>query len=449
MTQFSSPLTTQPTDDLAAIRGPVFAPDDAGYTEELTGFQTGIARQPALVVGAADAGDVQIAVRHARSAGLHVEVQATGHGTMTDGAGSLLISTRRLDTVAVDPRSRTARVGAGARWAQVIDAAAEHGLAPLSGSAPSVGVVGYTLGGGLGLLARQYGYAADHVRSVDLVTPDAERRHVTADSDPDLFWALRGAPASFGIVTALEIDLVPVARFFGGGLTFDLGTTPELLHAYRAWTETVPDELTSSVSMIPFPDQAPFPEPMRGRHIATIHVTYTGDAEEGARLVAPLRALGPLADSVAEMAFADSADVFKDPTDPHAYRGDGYLLSDFDPHAFDQVVDRLRPGAGPMTIAFLHHLGGRLAGPADVPNVVGFRDARFLFRLLGPTDGAALDAVDAVQADVLDAFGTNRLGRRLNFRFGQPVTDAIEATGFEPETYQRLDALRRERGWAH
>src|SRR6185437_6477342 len=143
--------------------------------------------------------------------------------------------TRRMDAVSVDPRIATARVQAGVRWRQVIEAAAPFGLAPLNGSSSNVGVLGYTLGGGLGPMARSFGFAADHVRRFTIVTADGEIRDVTPDADPDLFWAVRGGKGGFGIVTELEFALMPVARFYGGCIMFPAEATAAVLHACREW----------------------------------------------------------------------------------------------------------------------------------------------------------------------------------------------------------------------
>lgn len=201
--------------------------------------------------------------------------------------------------------------------------------APLSGSSPGVGAVSYTLGGGVGLLARRYGFAADHVRRIDVVTADGELRRVTATDEPDLFWALRGGGGNFGVVTGLEIDLVPVERIFGGGLYFDVAEVPDVLDAWRRWTETVPEELTSAVAMLPFPDLPMVPEPLRGRHVAHIPISYLGSVPEGERLVEPLRDLGtPLRDTLGEMPYLESGKVFDEPDRPDAYRSVNLLLQD-------------------------------------------------------------------------------------------------------------------------
>ncbi len=222
----------------------VFKPGQDGYEAEIAGFQTAVPSKPAMVVAAASAADITEAVRFAATHELPVAVQATGHGLAVAADGGLLISTRRMTGVEIDAAAGTARVEAGVRWGAVIEAAARHGLAPLSGSSPDVGVVGYTLAGGFGLMARRYGRAADHVRSLDVVTADGQLRHVTPESD--LFWALRGGRDNFGIVTALEFDLMPVTTLYGGGLYFE--PHADILRAWRDWTAEAPDELTGTVA---------------------------------------------------------------------------------------------------------------------------------------------------------------------------------------------------------
>ena len=138
-----------------------------------------------------------------------------------------------MNGLAVDPVTRTARVEAGVRWEQVIEAAVPHGLAPLNGSSVDVGVVGYILGGGTGPLARTYGAAADYVRSFEIVTADGKARRVDHVSDPDLFFALRGGKGNFGIVTAVTIELIELAEIYGGGLFFDAADAATVFHAYR------------------------------------------------------------------------------------------------------------------------------------------------------------------------------------------------------------------------
>ncbi|MFJ8826329.1 FAD-binding oxidoreductase [Streptomyces sp. NPDC102467] len=399
-----------------------FRPGDPGYADELAGFQTGFALRPDVIFAAATADDVVAAVRYAAAAGLPVGVQATGHGLPGDAEGGVLISTRRMDEVAVDPAARTARVGAGARWGAVAQAAAEHGLAPLNGSAPSVGAVGYVLGGGLGILAREFGYTADHVRAVDVVTAAGEVRHVTADSDAELFWGLLGGGANLGVVTALRVDLVPVTRLYGGFLAYDgRATDPaDILRAYTEWTATVPDTLTSSLAALVYPDLPMLPPHLRGQYVVSVRVAFTGGAEEGERLVAPLRTeLGPaVTDTLREMPYGESHTIHNDPDFPHAYYGDSVFLSELDVAAVAELFTLSGPAADAMHVVQLNHLGGALSRPA--PNAVPYRDAGWLVRILSPLDESA-GAKDAARAHQTRAFGAVAkvsVGRSLNFTFG-------------------------------
>lgn len=400
------------------VQGPVFRPGDEGFDEERAGFQTAYAHRPSLIVGATGAADVRAAVRYAADRGLPVAVQLTGHGLGTELDGGVLISTRRMTGVAVDPATRTARVAAGVRWQQVVTAAAEHGLAPLSGSSPEVGAVGYTLGGGIGVLARQYGWTADRVRSIDLVAADGEARHVTADSDPELFRVLRGAGAGLGVVTGMEIELVPVARIYGGGLDVAGQHVPALLEAYRDWTADLPEEVTSSIGMLPYPDLPMVPEPLRGRYVAHVRIACTGSAGEGERFVAPMRSAVPLLrDTLGELPFTESAAIYNDPTEPHSYTGTNAMLSELDPAVLRAAVEITGPTAPTMCVVALRHLGGALARPPAVPSAVAHRDAAYLLSVLSLVDGT--DGPARVHRQLMDAAAPWTAGRSLNFLFGE------------------------------
>jgi FAD/FMN-containing dehydrogenase len=418
------------TADLLALR-----PGDTGYEEELAGFQTGFVQRPALVVAATSAEDVAAAVRYAAARDLPVGVQATGHGLPGPSEGGVLVTTKRMDRVLVDPEARTVRVQAGVRWGQVVAAAEPYGLAPLNGSAPSVGAVSYTLGGGLGVLAREFGYAADRVRALDVVTADGRLRQVTRESEPELYWALLGGGHAFGVVTELEIGLVPVRTLYGGSIAFDGREVDPaaVLRAYEKWTRTVPDTLTSSFAAVPYPDLPALPPHLRGRYVVSVRVAWTGVG--GDRLVAPLREIGPvLADSLREMPYADSHTIHSDPDFPHAYYGDSAVLGELEFPGAAELLSRTGPDAGALCVVQINHLGGSLAKPA--PNSVPYREGRFLVRLLTMGERAAarrrLDAAFAPLAPVT-------IGRSLNFAFG--AGDRAEGL-YDARTRKRLAELK-------
>ncbi|MBJ3811378.1 FAD-binding oxidoreductase [Streptomyces flavofungini] len=435
--------TAQPATPLA------FRPGQDGYEDELAGFQTGYAQRPDVVFAVAGTDEVVAAVAYAAERGLPVGVEATGHGRPDASRGGVLISTRRLDEVVVDPVARTARVGAGVRWGQVVAAAAQHGLAPLNGSAPSVGAVSYTLGGGLGILAREFGYAADHVRALDVVTADGAVRHVTAESDPELFWGLLGGGANLGVVTSLEFGLVPVARLYGGALAFDGREVDPaaILRAYTAWAETVPDEVSSSLAALVYPDLPMLPEALRGRYLVTVHVAYTGTAADGERLVAPLRAIGPAHDdSLRELPYTENHTIHSDPDFPHAYYGENRMLDALDTAGLERVLSLTGPAADRMHVVHLKHLGGALARPAA--NAVPHRDARWLLSILAPlngtggtedTDGSDRERLRELYAGLFGAVAPGAVGRALNFTFaGGDRTEGL----YDAETRKRLAGLK-------
>ncbi|MDQ0382086.1 FAD-binding oxidoreductase [Amycolatopsis thermophila] len=388
---------------------------DDGYDDEVRGFQTAYRHRPAVVVPARDAGDVRRAVVHAAERDLPVAVQATGHGLSVPADGGVLISTRRLTELHVDPVRRTARVGAGVRAGALVEAAAAHGLAPLNGSSPSVGVAGYTLGGGVGLLGRRFGFAADHVRRVEIVTADGLSRCLAPGDE--LFGAVLGSGGNFGVVTALEVDLVEVPAVFGGQLVFAAPLVPRVLEVWREWTESLREEVTSSVTLVPGP---------AGR-IASVRVA---SLVHDAGLVAPLRAVGErLSDTVRTMPYAETSSIHRDPDEPHAYRATNHLLRDLAPEALEAV-------AGVGAVVDIRHLGGAMGRPG--PAMVGHRAARYAVRVIsGPDDR---DVHERVARD-LAPWTT---GHNLAFLYGgaDTASEAQTRAGYEPELYERLATLK-------
>ncbi|MFI2431531.1 FAD-binding oxidoreductase [Streptomyces sp. NPDC018693] len=373
------PLHSETALPALQVSGPVLRPGEQGYDEERLGYNLALDHRPAVVVGATGPEDVRAAVRYAGQAGLGVAVQATGHGISRSADGALMISTRRMREVRVDPDRRTATVAAGTPWQDVVAAAAPHGLAPLNGSNPGVGAVGYTVGGGIGLLGRRHGYAADHVRRLDVVTADGRLRTATAEQEPDLFWAVRGGKGNFGVVVSMEIDLFPVAELYGGGLYFGAGESAAALHAYAEWTASVPEEMSSSVQLIRYPDLPVLPEALRGRHVTHIRIAWCGDPAEGERWVRPLRAVGPvLQDTVRRMPYPEVGSIHHEPPDPVAAYDRNAALRDLDPAAVDTLLGLAGPDADAPYFLELRHHGGAYARPPRVANAVAGRDAGFL-----------------------------------------------------------------------
>ncbi len=415
-----------------------FFPGHEGYEDEIAGYQTGVRHRPRVVVAVASAADVADAVLLAGRRGLRLAVQATGHGARVPADG-VLVTTRRMAGVRVDATARTAWVEAGARWSAVVERAAAHGLMPLAGSAPGVGAVGYTLGGGIALLGRTFGYAADRVRALDVVTADGRLRHVTADAEPDLFWALRGGRVPVGVVTGMSVGLVPVPVVHGGGLHFDASRAAEVLAAFRDLTAAAPETLTSSVGMVGLPAVDAVPEPLRGRHV--LHVRLASTVPLDPALLAPLRAIGPLVDRIGEVPAARAGGIYGEPDVPHAYVGDNVLLSELPPDLLDTVHALAGPTAAVPCVVDVRHLGGAMARPPSVPGAVPFRDAVHLLRVLSPAGDVA--AARAVHHAVFAAAAPWTMGRTATFGYGPPDDDPALPALSDPVTAGRLAQVRR------
>ncbi|GHC84982.1 oxidoreductase [Nocardiopsis terrae] len=428
----------------AGVSGPVHAPGSGGHERGRSGMQQLERHEPDAVVEAATAGDVRAAAAVAADLGLPVAAQRTGHGHGTGMRGGVLVDTRRLSGVRVDPERRTARIGAGATWQDVVDAAAPHGLAPLSGSAPGVGAVSYTLGGGLSLLGRRYGYAADHVRNLDLVTAGGEPLRVDEGTDPDLFWALRGGGGSFGLVTGVELDLFPVARLYGGSLYLDATHAPRALDSWRRWAQESPEELTSGLSALVYPDMEEVPEPMRGRLVVQVSLAWSGPAERGPDLVEPLRSVAPvLLDTLRELPYAESGSVFDEHDDRAGFRGEGILVDSLEPGALTELQGLLCAERPFMSVVWLRHLGGAMARPPRVPDAVGHRGAAHALSTLtfAGADGVDTAAMAELRAGVAGLFSEHTLGCSANLSFGPVGADEVGAM-YEPATLRRLSRVR-------
>ncbi|HEX4753242.1 MAG TPA: FAD-dependent oxidoreductase, partial [Solirubrobacterales bacterium] len=301
-----------------------------GYEANRGAFNVLLSQAPAAIVAPRDAADVIDAIAYAKAEGLRIGAQRTGHSAepLGDLKDTLLLRTAAMSSVSIDEERRIARVGGGALWGDLVPQASDLGLAACHGSSPTVGIVGYSLGGGVGWYGRKHGLACNRVTAVELVDAEGAERRVDADTDPELFWALRGAVGDLGVVTALEFELLPIAEVFAGAAFFPAERGGEVFHAWHEWTATAPDEVTSVARFMNFPPLAEIPEPMRGGSFAIVEaVALLGEAE-AAELLAPLRELGPAVDTFAMQPPAGIAGLHMDPPDPVPYAGAGMLLGD-------------------------------------------------------------------------------------------------------------------------
>jgi FAD/FMN-containing dehydrogenase len=435
--------------DVAALRsavsGPVLVAGDEELAAEVATWNVAVRHTPAVAVGATCAADVAAAVSWAVAHGLRVAVQATGHGPVRDAAGSMMITTRRMQGVRIDPERRTARVEAGVKWQRVLEAAAEFGLAGPSGSSSDVGVVGYTLGGGLGPLGRRHGFAADLVTAVEMVTADGRLRRVTAGSEPELFWAVRGGKGNFGVVTALEMDLVPVDGLHAGGVFFAGADAGPVLRAFRSWAPALPEEVSTSIAVLRLPDLEFVPPPLRRQTVVHLRYAYAGpDLDLGERLVEPMRAAGRvLIDSIGRIRSTELDSIHMDPVAPMPSWERSMLLAELTEDAVEALLAVAGPQVElPLLLVDLRLLGGRLARQPAVPNAVAGRDAAFAVLLVGPGVPELAQVVPAAAQRVLDALRPWRSpGCIVNFLGAVSGPDEV-AAAYPPATIERLRRVK-------
>ena len=439
------------TEGLAsACTGEVLGQLDAGYAEACACWNVAWTHRPAIVVRAESQADVLAAVNHAVQRGLGVAVQATGHGvTVPADETTLLIITSGLNEVHVDPVTKTARIEAGATWSPVLAAAQEYGLAPLLGSAPHVGAVGYTLGGGLGWLSRKYGLAVDQVKSLRVLLADGRIVTASPTEEPDLFWALCGAGGgSLGVVLEMNMGLAPVGEVYAGNLYYPLDAARDVFDFYCEWSARVPEEMMSAFNITAFPPLDVVPEPVRGQTFAIVRGCHVGEAEIGAELIDTWREWRePLMDAWGSMPFARSAEISNDPVDPVPAASSGRWLKSLDGAVFEAMLDAVVGGDGPspMLFAEARHAGGavRRNNPA-----VSFaaRSAEHTLELVG------MIVTPEADADLEQRFATAwekvspqlaRLPGYLNFTDGQERVEAFQ-DAFDAEALARLKEAKRQ-----
>ena len=384
------------------VRGTVTFPGDPGWDDARQAYNLAVDQRPRAVVHAADAADVQAVMRAARAAGLRVAPQGTGHGcgAMASLDEAILLRVDRLGGLEIDAAARRVRAGTGVRWGEVTASLDAHGLAALAGTSPTARVAGYTLGGGIGFLARAHGLACNAVEAVEIVTADGELRRADASSDADLFWAVRGGGGNFGVVTAIEFRVVPAPEVFAGALFWDVTRAPEVLTAWTEWIPDAPDTLTSTARVLQFPPIPDIPEPFRGRSFAMVQGAFLGAQEQGADLWAPLRALGPEIDTLAVIPPSALGTINMDPPEPLPYAGDGGLLTAFTPEAAAALL-AVHGGPGtssPLLSVEIRHLGGAMATAPEGAGALSAIPAPFAWFGVGAIPDPAL--VDAVREGI-------------------------------------------------
>ncbi|UIP59021.1 FAD-binding oxidoreductase [Agromyces marinus] len=433
--------------DTSTLRGAgtVLLPGDPGYEAATVPWNLAVVQRPAAVAVPRSTDEVARVVRAATGLGMRVAPQSTGHGAAMLAnrslADAVLVRMHELTGVTIDPAARTARVVGGTLWRDVVTAAAAHGLAALHGSAGDVAVAGYALGGGLSFYGRAHGLASSHVRAVELVTADGGLIRASAEEHSDLFWALRGGGGgNFGVVVAVEIDLIPVADVVGGMLLWDLSRAREVTRAWARWTADLPESATTSLRYLRFPPDPAMPPFLSGRSLVVIDGAILEDDERAAELLAPLRSLDPEIDTFARIPAAGLVDVHMDPPGPVPAVSDHAMLADLPDAAIEALLAVAGPDVDiPLMAAELRHLGGALARPNR--GALTLLDGAFALFAVSATPTPELAAAgEAVTRSIASALAPWTSGSTF-LNFAEREIDP--RTAFDDADWARLVEVRR------
>ena len=427
-----------------AIEGTLTLPGDDGWDLARQAWNLSADQHPAAVATAAGVDDVRAVIEFARGRGLRVAPQGTGHGatTLADLSGSILLKTTRMIGVEVDPDARRARALAGAISEDVMNAGAEHGLAGLCGSSPDVGIVGYSLGGGIGWLGRRHGLQVNSVSAVELVDARGELVRADAESEPDLFWALRGGGGGdFGVVTAIEFELVPLTVIYGGALAWPWERSEEVLKRWAQWAPQAPEEITTSARILQFPPIPEIPEELRGRQLVMIDGAHCGAEPDAEEALAPLRELGPEIDTWDTIPAGGLVRVHGDPEQPVPGVSDHRMMAEVPEEAIEALVEVAGPGSGsPLLFVELRQLGGAFArAPQGGGATAAIEDPFAFFALamaMTPEMGKAGEAAAVKSCEALEPWASERRYLNFNERAGDT------AVGFGEEGYGRLRQVK-------
>jgi hypothetical protein len=429
------------------VSGPVLVAGDDGYADESRAWIMNFTHTPDVVVGATSPQDVVEAVVFAAANDLPVRVQASGHGSHAAIVDGLLITTKRLDAVRIDPKTRIATVDAGVVWAAVVEAAGEHGLAPITGASGTVGAIGFLLGGGMGPLVNSHGFGSDWVREFEVVLANGDLVTASAEDHPDLFWALRGGKGGLGVVTAAKIELVELPTLYGGSLTYDAENIDTALHAWAEYLETADPAVTTSAAILRMPDLPFIPEPIRGHTLLSLRFAYPGAAATGERLAAPLRAAAPIyLDDLREIPASAIGTIHNDPPDPTVGWTVGRMLRGIDGDLVTTLLGFAGAGAQfPFVAAEIRAFG--TAQATDVPggSAAGGRGARGAFNLVGVPDPALFDTVlPGAAAAVLGALAP-WISPENNVNFANGFANVEEyRAAWSPAIFERLTEVKKK-----
>lgn len=427
-----------------AFRGRVIGPGDDDYDRARRVNNAAVDGRPALVVQPLDATDVALAIAHAQQSNLPLVVRAGGHSMAGHGTGdgTLVVDLSAMRGIDVDAAGRTAWADAGILAGEYTSATLPHGLVTPFGDTGSVGVAGITLGGGVGWLVRKHGMTIDSLLAVEIVTADGRSRIASPGEDPDLFWAVRGAGANFGVVTRMQFRLHPLGDVLAGDII--LPATREVLRGMIPALLAAPDELTAMPTIMQAPPDPAIPDAFRGRVVVYLSFVWCGGREGGGRALAPLRDLGAPISETAE--WQPYANLFKPPDRDHV-QPDGVssralFIETLDDVTIDVIQHRLAAPSAPEALVQLRVLGGAMARVPNDAAAFGWRDRSAIMWLITPYEDLERAAEhEAWTAAFRAELPTGDGATYLNFMGAEPA-GAVRAA-YPVDTFNRLRQLKR------
>jgi FAD/FMN-containing dehydrogenase len=429
-----------------AVSGEVLKPGDEGFDEARALWNVRFDRQPAAIAPCHSAKDVRGAVRFARNEGFTPSVKGGGHAyaANTVAEGGVLIDLSPMKGLAIDPLKKTARVGPGVKWGEFDQASQAHGLATTGGTVSTIGVSGFTLGGGTGYLVRKHGLAIDNLLSAEVVTADGEMVTASEDENVDLFWAIRGGGGNFGVATSFEFRLHEVGpQVLAGQIMHRFEDAGRLLPAYREFMANAPEEIQCYAFILRVPPIDDFPEALHG-HLALDFVLFhlNPDAQEELQ---PLMELGdPFLSLVGPQPYTAVQQSF-DAGLPSGqrYESRAHYLAGLSDGAIEAITSHAPGLVGPFSVAYLEPLGGAAGRVDPAATAFAHRDAAYSFHILGGWMDAAQD--DEVQSWVKEFYGAmapySTGGVYVNL-LGSGEHERVQAA--YGDNYRRLAALKKK-----
>jgi len=424
------------------LTGQIITPGDAEYDKARTVFYGGIDRRPVVIVRVADANDVKRVVSLAREAGLELAVRSGGHSVAGHSVsdGGIVLDLSAMRALDFDVEQRTAWAETGLTAGEYTTRANAHGLATGFGDTGSVGIGGITLGGGVGYLVRKYGLTIDDLLAADVVTADGQLRCVDAETDPDLFWAIRGGGGNYGVATRFQFRLHEVYKIVGGMLI--LPATRDVIASFIAEAEAAPEELSAIANVMPAPPMPFVPAEYHGRLILMATLVHTGGGEAGDRAIAPFRALAaPIADMVRPMRYPEIYPPEQGGYHPVA-AARTMFVDTLDRSAAETILDHLQASTGSMAVTQLRVLGGAMARVPAEATAFAHRGRRMMVNVAALYERPEEKAThEAWAADFAAALRRGTPGVYVNFLGDEGEPRVHEA--YPGATWDRLAAIKR------